>query len=370
LVNTPILFTKEPFFEGKVLYAIFESKIIVMKKATVGYIFILFIFLFTACRNESLSVIDGFTQGTTYHVVYRTSPEYEPDVIRKGLENLFGKVDNSLSIYNDSSVISLINKNASCETDTLFREVFRLSYEVWKETGGAFDITVGPLVKAWGFGPDAIKNFDVARLPHLLSLVGMDKVRLNGGKLIKSSAEMYIDMNAVAQGFTVDLAIDYLKSLGITDCLVEVGGEVRSAGNKGGEGWIVGIDKPVDGNNDPGSDMEAVIQLNNMSLATSGNYRKFYIDNGVKYSHTIDPHTGYPARQTLLSATIVAPECAVADAYATACMVIGTEGAKDLIKKHKFLEGYLIWSDENGTLKTWASKRIRNKIRETDRNSQ
>jgi FAD:protein FMN transferase len=336
-----------------------------MKKAFIPVFFITASILFSACKRASFSVIDGFTQGSTYHVVYESLPGCGTDVVRKGLEDLYKQVDNSLSIYNDSSVISRINSNVSDETDTLFREVFRLSDVVSKETGGAFDITVGPLVKAWGFGPDALKNFDVAKLPNLLSLVGMDKLILTGNRLVKKSPDMYIDMNAVAQGYTVDLAIDYLKSLGIRDCLVEVGGEVRSVGNKSGEGWKVGIDKPVDGNNDPGQNMEAVMQLNNMALATSGNYRKFYIDNGIKYSHTIDPHTGYPARQSLLSATIIAPECAVADAYATACMVLGTEGAKDLISRHGFLDGYLIWSDEQGNMRTWASKRIRNRIRET-----
>lgn len=342
----------------------------VMKKGTVPVFFIFAVVFGTACKSADFNVINGFTQGTTYHVVYEASPENNVEIVRKGLENLFEQVDNSLSIYNDSSVISQINNNVSDQTDTLFREVFRLSDNVWKETGGAFDITVGPLVKAWGFGPDSRKDFDETKLSALLSLVGMNKVKLKGARVIKDSPDIFIDMNAVAQGYTVDLAIRYLRSIGIEDCLVEVGGEVRSVGNKAGEGWRVGIDKPVDGNNDPGMNMEAVIQLDNKSLATSGNYRKFYIDNGIKYSHTIDPHTGYPARQTLLSATVIAPECAIADAYATACMVLGTEGAKDLISRHKFLDGYLIWSDKNGNLKTWASKRIRSRIKEIDRNLQ
>lgn len=335
-----------------------------MYRKLLPVIFIFLPCLFTGCKRTDFSSVDGFTQGSTYHIVYEASAANDPASVRAGLEALFASVDRSLSIYNDSSVISMINSNASDKTDTLFRDVFRLSRNVWEETGGAFDITVGPLVKAWGFGPDAIRNFDATKLPALLSLVGMEKVRLSNDRIIKQLPGMFIDMNAVAQGYTVDLVISYLKSRGITDCLVEVGGEVRSSGNKSGEGWKVGIDKPVDGNNDPGRDMEAVLTLNDEALATSGNYRKFYIDNGIKYSHTIDPHTGYPARQTLLSATIVAPDCATADAYATACMVVGTEAAKTLIEKHPFLDGYLIWSDSNGNLKTWASERLKNSVRE------
>jgi len=319
---------------------------------------------FYSCSRDEYYVIDGFTQGSTYHIVYRSHPGSDPAFVRSGLERLFANVDKSLSIYNDSSVISLINRNISCETDSMFREVFRLSKKVWEETGGAFDITVGPLVKAWGFGPDALKRFDPQKRDSLLTLVGMEKIKLQGDRVIKALPGMYIDMNAIAQGYTVDLTLRFLKEEGITDCLVEIGGEVGSSGNKGGHGWVVGVDKPVDGNNSPGNDMEAVIKLDNMALATSGNYRKFYVDNGVKYSHTIDPHTGYPARHTILSATIIARDCATADAFATACMVIGKENAIDMIQKHPELDGYIIWSDEIGNLNTWTSERIRQNVRE------
>jgi FAD:protein FMN transferase len=321
----------------------------------------------TSCLQNSpkeFYIIDGFTQGTTYHLVYEAPATYRPEVVRKNVEAIFTEVDNSLSIYNDSSVISLINRNISNRTDSLFRDVFRLSYGVWKKSGGVFDITVGPLVRSWGFGPDAIRRFDKSKLDSLLSLVGMEKVSLRGQYLIKQSSGMFIDMNAIAQGYTVDLVIHYFKSIGVTDCLVEVGGEVRSSGNKNGAGWKVGIDKPVDGNVDPGQDMEAVITVNNRALATSGNYRKFYVDNGIKYSHTIDPRTGYPARHTLLSATILTADCATADAFATACMVIGKDSAIALIKKYDYLEGYLIWSDNAGKMVTWTSEGIRDLIKE------
>jgi thiamine biosynthesis lipoprotein len=223
---------------------------------------------------------------------------------------------------------------------------------------------VGPLVKAWGFGPDALKRFDETKLDSLLALVGMDKVRLEGDRIVKADPDMFIDVNAIAQGYTVDLITEMLSAEGIKECLVEVGGEVRTSGDKDGKGWHVGIDRPTDGNYVPGADLQAAIRLDNSALATSGNYRKFFIENGVKYSHTIDPRTGYPARHTLLSATVVAPECAVADAWATACMVAGKDTAITFIEKYDFLEGYLIFSDEKGEMKSWISEGLRKRIEE------
>ncbi|HPE23904.1 MAG TPA: FAD:protein FMN transferase, partial [Bacteroidales bacterium] len=274
----------------------------------------------------------------------------------------FTEIDNSLSIYNDSSVISAINANRSNLTDTLFREVFRASLQISSESGGLFDITIGPLVKAWGFGPDAIKRFDESMLDSLLALVGMDKVGLEGDRIVKADPDMFLDVNAIAQGYTVDLVADLIVRSGITQCLVEVGGEVRTVGDKHGMGWKVGIDTPADGNYVPGADIQARIRLDNLALATSGNYRKFFVEDGIKYSHTIDPRTGYPVRHTLLSATIIAPTGAVADAWATACMVGGKDEAIAFIEKYDFLEGYLIYSDENGVMKSWISEGLRELI--------
>ncbi len=306
--------------------------------------------------------LNGFTQGTTYHIVVEKIPGLDVMALRQDIENLFTGIDNSLSIYNDSSVISAINFNRSDLTDTLFREVFRASEVISAESGGLFDITIGPLVKSWGFGPDAMKRFNPSMLDSLMSLVGMNKVRLEGDRIIKADPDMFIDVNAIAQGYTVDLVAELLISKGIRQCLVEVGGEVRTAGDKNGMGWKVGIDAPADGNFTPGADIQATIRLDDRALATSGNYRKFYVENGVKYSHTIDPRTGYPVRHTLLSATIIAPTGAVADAWATACMVGGKDAAIAFIEKYDFLEGYLIYSDETGAMKSWVSEGIRKMI--------
>jgi len=317
----------------------------------------------TACSPQpEYAELNGLTQGTTYHIVVEKTPGLDVMALRQDVEQLFAEIDNSLSIYNDSSVISDINANRSDMTDTLFREVFRASMQVSSESGGLFDITIGPLVKAWGFGPDAMKRFDPSMLDSLLALVGMDKVRLEGERIIKSDPDMFIDVNAIAQGYTVDLAVDLILSRGIKQCLVEVGGEVRTFGDKHGMGWKVGIDTPADGNYTPGAEIQARIRLDDRALATSGNYRKFYVENGVKYSHTIDPRTGSPVRHTLLSATIIAPTGAVADAWATACLVGGKDTAIAFIEKYDFLEGYLIYSDESGAMRSWTSEGIKDMI--------
>lgn len=308
--------------------------------------------------------INGLTQGTTYHIVIEKTPGLDIMELRQQVEKLLADVDNSLSIYNDSSVISLINAGASDRTDILFREVFKKSMIVSELSGGLFDITIGPLVKAWGFGPDAIKRFDETMLDSLLALVGMDKVRLEGDRIIKADPDMFIDVNAIAQGYTVDLLVELLKKEGIAECLVEVGGEVRTAGDKRGSGWHVGIDTPADGNFTPGAELQAKVRLDNRALATSGNYRRFFVEDGVKYSHTIDPRTGYPVRHTLLSATVIASDCATADAWATACMVAGTGPAIAFLERYDFLEGYLIFSDENGEMRSWMSEGCRGLIEE------
>ncbi len=211
-----------------------------------------FILVASGCtRPAEYAEINGLTQGTTYHIVIEKTPGIDIMALRQQVEKLLTEVDNSLSIYNDSSVISLINAGASDRTDILFQEVFRKSMIVSELSGGLFDITIGPLVKAWGFGPDARKRFDETMLDSLLALVGMDKVRLDGERLIRADPHMFIDVNAIAQGYTVDLLVERLRQEGIDECLVEVGGEVRTAGDKRGKGWHVGIDTPTDGNNLP-----------------------------------------------------------------------------------------------------------------------
>ena len=189
----------------------------------------------------------------------------------------------------------------------------------------------------------------------LMNLVGYKKVSIKDGKVVKENPAMILDANAIAQGYSVDVVSEYLVSLGINNFLVEIGGEVRVKGTKAGELWRIGIDEPSDENTGAGDLLEDIIAITDRSVSTSGNYRKFYYENGVKYAHTIDPRTGSPVRHNLLSATILADDCITADAFATACMVLGKDGAIELIKKYSYLEGYLIYSDEKGNYKTWMT---------------
>ncbi|MFO7851813.1 MAG: FAD:protein FMN transferase [Bacteroidota bacterium] len=298
--------------------------------------------------------IQGITQGTTYSVIYYDSRSSDEHEVSDGISTLLKAIDNSLSTYNPGSVISMVNKNEEVVLDTMFINVFNKSYEIWALTDGAFDITAAPLINAWGFGPDATKRFNESIKDRLMELVGMDKIKIVDGIVVKSDPDMCLDVNAIAQGYTVDLIAGHLSSRGLTSYLVEVGGEVRTRGTKpGGKPWIIGLDKPSDGNITPGLYRQADIQLVDKALATSGNYRKYYIEDGIKYSHTIDPKTGYPVRHKLLSATVITDDCITADALATACMVVGLEESKELIKKIEGLEAYLVYCGGEGDFKTW-----------------
>jgi len=307
----------------------------------------------------------GFTQGTNYSIVYEKKRRISSSEIKNEVENILSDFDLSLSLYKDSSIISRINRNEDVVIDSYFEEAFIISRQVYELTSGAFDITVGPLVKAWGFGPEETKNFTESKRDSLLRLVGMDKVSLQNGRIIKSDPGINLDLNAIAQGYSVDVLCRYFDGLGISNYLIEIGGEVRGKGTRAGADWRIGIDKPVDNNMSPGQTLEAIIRISSKALATSGNYRKFYIENGIKYSHTIDPATGYPAKNTLLSATIIADDCATADAVATACMVMGKEKSIDFIHSHPQFEAYFIFSDESGNFRTWISDNLKDHISET-----
>jgi thiamine biosynthesis lipoprotein len=227
-------------------------------------------------------------------------------------------------------------------------------------SGGAFDITVGPLVRAWGFGADRQRNFDEQKLDSLLNLVGMDKVKLVDGKIVKSNPNIIIDFNAISKGFSVDVVARYLNELGIKNYLIEIGGELRTQGTRNGNLWKVGIDKPEDTNFIKGqAGLQAVVSITNKSMATSGNYRRFYIEDGVKYSHTIDPKTGYPIKNRLLSVTVLANECAIADGIATVCMVLGHEKAIEFINSHPEYSAFMIYSGDNGEFETWLSDSLK-----------
>jgi thiamine biosynthesis lipoprotein len=320
----------------------------------------------TSCIGKQ-PVIDnftGFTQGSTYSIVYDNSINISPLDLKQKVENILHDFEMSLSVYQDSSVISKINRNENVVLDTFFIEVFRKSVLICGMTDGAFDITVGPLVRAWGFGPDEHKTFTKERRDSLMRLVGMDKIALVNGRIVKSLPGVTIDVNAIAQGYSVDVICRYFDHLGISNYLVEIGGEVRAKGKKAGSLWRIGIDKPEDNNMIPGQTLQGIIKITDKAVSTSGNYRKFYIEDGIKYSHEIDPKTGYPAKNTLLSATIVADDCAMADGIATASMVMGKDKTIKFLEIHPEIEAYLVYSDESGNFKTWISENLKKNITE------
>jgi thiamine biosynthesis lipoprotein len=336
-----------------------------MNNRIITFIIIL-IPIFSSCREKHVySGFTGFAQGTTYNMVVENYENFNPADLRTKVEKILHDFDMSLSLYQDSSILSRINRNENAVPDTFFTEVFKLSREISQLTDGAFDVTIGPLVKAWGFGPDEKKNFSEAKRDSLLKLVGMDKIDLKESKVIKSDPGIMLDFNAIAQGYSVDVISRYFEGIGVKSFLIEIGGEVRVKGDKGGVMWKIGIDRPNDNNMMPGNDLEAIITLRDQSLATSGNYRKFYIEDGIKYSHTIDPKTGYPARNNLLSATIIASDCATADGVATACMVMGKEKTIEFLGQHPEFAAYLIYSDESGNFKTWMSADLKKYISES-----
>jgi len=319
----------------------------------------------SACKNNPVyDSFNGFVQGTTYSIVFENNGKYNPQDLKSEIEKILHDFDMSLSLYVDSSVLSKVNRNEDVNLDHFFIEAFKRSADITAMTDGAFDITIGPLVKAWGFGPDARKNFNETKRDSLLRLVGMDKVKIENNKVKKADPGINLDFNAIAQGYSVDIISVWFDRKRIKSYLVEIGGEVRVKGDKQGVLWRIGIDRPIDDNNLPGNDLQAIISLKDRSLATSGNYRKFYIEDGIKYSHTIDPRTGYPAGNRLLSATIIADECATADGIATACMVIGKEKAIEFLGFHPEFDAFLVYSDDSGNYQTWSTENLERFISE------
>jgi FAD:protein FMN transferase len=329
--------------------------------------FLLLVFVSSACKEKKpvFANFNGQAQGSTYSIVYDNRKSINPEELKVKVEKILHDFDMSLSIYKDSSIISKINRNEEAVPDLYFTEVFNKSALISAMTDGAFDITVGPLVKAWGFGPDGHKNFKESKRDSLLKLIGMNKVSLVNGRIVKADPHMYLDVNAIAQGYSVDVICRFFDNLGVKNYLIEIGGEVRAKGTKAGALWRIGIDKPVDNNLSPGETLEAVIKISDKALATSGNYRKFYIEDGVKYSHEIDPKTGYPAKNTLLSVSLLADDCAMADGIATACMVMGKDKTIEFLGRHPEFEAYLVYSDESGNFKTWMSAKLADYISET-----
>lgn len=311
-------------------------------------------------KNADYQHDSGLVFGTSYNITYQSNDNLKPEI-----EKTLAEVDASLSPFNEKSVITHVNKNEAVTLDDHFITVFRLSSEIYKDTEGAFDITVAPLVNAWGFGFKNGITPDCHAIDSLMQFVGFDKVKLQDGKIIKTDDRLMLDCSAIAKGYGVDVVARLLKSKGIDNYMVEIGGEIVASGeNPKGAPWRIGVSKPDDDSVNVSNEIQGIINISNRAMATSGNYRNFYYKGGKKYAHTIDPKTGCPVQHSILSATVVSDECAKADAYATAFMVMGLDKAKAVLARHKDMMAYFIYSDDKGNNKVWYSPSLKANLEE------
>ncbi|MHB1147499.1 MAG: FAD:protein FMN transferase [Lutibacter sp.] len=317
----------------------------------------LILLLFLSCENTKtdLKIIEGNAIGTTFTVRYLDTGtnNYETKI-----DSLIAAINKSASTYIPTSDLSKINRgDTTVLIDANLQEVFIKSEKIYKETEGAFDPTIGILVNAWGFGPEKpIENMDSLKVIELLKFVGYDKVRLENGKIKKLYPEIYLDYNAIAKGYLVDMVSRMFEKNGVANYMVEIGGEIRARGkNEKGTPWKIAIENP---NTDGSRSFATVIELQDESIATSGNYRKFKIkEDGTKYVHTINPKTGYAKESNLLSASAISKsDCADVDGYATAFMEMGFEKSKDFLKNHPELKAFLIYVNEKGAMQTFKSE--------------
>lgn len=298
---------------------------------------------------------EGAIFGTFYHVTYQCDSS-----LQREIEAELKKVDASLSPFNKASVISRINRNEDVVPDSMFVHVFQLAKTVSRNTGGAFDITVAPLVNAWGFGFKSGQDLAPGQIDSLLAFVGFEKVDLDGGKVVKQDPRINLDCSAIAKGYGSDVVGNLFRRKGIQNYMIEIGGEIVVKGfNPKGEKWKVGINKPIEDTLNINNEIQTILNVTDMGIATSGNYRNFYYKDGKKYAHTIDPHTGYPVQHSILSATVLAPDCATADAYATAFMVMGLERAKEVLQAVPSIQAYLIYADEKGKNQTYMTPTLK-----------
>lgn len=290
--------------------------------------------LLVSCAQKEYRQNTNFVFGTIYNITYQSDRDLQQEI-----EAELMKVDGEFSMFNPQSTVARINSgDSTVERSEMFNEIYQLAQTVSKETDGAFDITVAPLVNAWGFG------FKHEQLPTPEQVDSLLQLRNQ------------MDFSAIAKGYGCDVVARLLESHGIHNYMVEIGGEVVVSGkNAKGDDWHIGITKPTEDSLNVEGEMQTVLSITDHAMATSGNYRNFYYQGGRKYAHTIDPRTGYPVQHSLLSATVLAENCATADAYATSFMVLGVEGAKAVLSRHPELMAYLIYTDEKGQLTTWAS---------------
>ena len=311
---------------------------------------------FNSCQNSPSKYIynQGFIYGTMYSIIYESpnGKDFQNEINKK-----LNEYNLAFSTYEKESIISKINNNEPVKLNKEFTACFNRAMEISKITNGAFDITAGPMVNSWGFGPEEKKKMTPEIIDSLKQITGYQKIQLKNGKIIKENSTMKLDMSAIAKGYTSDLVGEFLNKKECKNYMVEIGGEVVAKGkNEKGKTWTIGISKPDENAFLGGNDIQAKVQLPEQALATSGNYRNFYVEDGKKYAHTIDPKTGYPVQHSLLSATVLADDCMTADAFATAFMVLGLEKSIDVSKQIPEIKVYFIYADEDGNNQEYMSE--------------
>lgn len=303
--------------------------------------------------------IQGIAEGTSYNIIYRDDEgrDFQPEI-----NSLLARFEKSLSVYDDHSIISLVNRNQDIEIDNYFHTVFTRAKEISKFTDGAFDISAEPLFRAWGFSSEEKQPPTEEEIRQMKQYIGMDKLTIRDKRVVKEHPDMVLNANAIAKGYSADIVAAYLDDKGCTAYLVEIGGEIRVRGaNPSGELWRVGIDRPSESNLIPGQDLQLVLHITDRGIATSGNYRQYYKHNGQKIAHTINPATGYPVVHNLLSVTVIAGDALTADAFATAFMVAGMEKAAVWIENYAMLDAVFI-CDEDGEYKVYSTEGLDGKI--------
>lgn len=286
---------------------------------------------------------EGMVFGTIYKITYQSHEDLHNDI-----KTALQEVDNALSPYNPNSIITYINNNIDTTLNTFFTDVFHVAQQVSHETEGAFDITVAPLVNAWGFGFKNSIDMSPEIIDSMKQFVGYHKVKIEQNKIIKEDKRLMLDCSSIAKGYGVDQVAKVLKEKGVQNYMVDIGGEIYVNGkNPKMKNWRIGINKPIEDSLSVNQELQTILEITDAAMATSGNYRKFYYKDGKRYAHTIDPRIGYPIQHNILSATVIAKDCTTADAYATAFMVMGLEKAKALCERHSELNAYFICSSDN-----------------------
>lgn len=312
-------------------------------------IFFAILVILTSCSKEQeQQKSTGPVFGTFYSIVYEGDISYN-----KQFDSLFQVINQSMSTYIKESDISKINRNEAVLIDDHFIKVFDASKTIHKSTNGAFDPTIGVLVNAWDFGPEGdIDNLDSLKVANLMQSVGLDKVTRNNNRIVKEHPDTFLDFNAIAKGYAVDVVAQFLSAKGNQNYLVDIGGEIVAKGinTQSGNPWKIGIDDP---NFDGSQSYSKVISLNNEAMATSGTYRKYKVDReGNRYSHIIDTETGYPSKTNLLSISVIANDCMTADGFATAFKAMGIENIKLFLNFRPDLKVYLIFENDDKQIET------------------